>query len=207
MHLLAERFVFWGWGSGLYERGSQDLFNDTKVCLNFLLVFTSVVYGFTYVTLQPYIPTSLNHILQSNAAILEPSTTTQTAFTRAIASKSAPAQQRERWLVWRSTPAPRGSSGGALTPRILFATRTATHPLLTSVALLFSAPVRRAKVRSRLLDPPFRPRLKRLLLLLPRVGLISVFFITQDLVWPESFHHLLMIHCIHSFGFTLIHEL
>jgi hypothetical protein len=28
---LAERFVFWGWWSGFFERGSQDLSNGTNV--------------------------------------------------------------------------------------------------------------------------------------------------------------------------------
>ncbi len=31
MHLLAERFVFWGWWSGFGDRGSQDLSNGTNV--------------------------------------------------------------------------------------------------------------------------------------------------------------------------------
>jgi hypothetical protein len=47
MHLLAERFVFWRWWSGLSKRGSQDLSNGTNVlsrqCL--FCIFTSIVYG------------------------------------------------------------------------------------------------------------------------------------------------------------------
>ncbi len=47
MHLLAERFVFWEWRSGISERRSQDLSNGTNVAswiANIRSVFTSVVY-------------------------------------------------------------------------------------------------------------------------------------------------------------------
>ncbi len=47
-HLLARRFVSWGWWSGFSERWSQDLSNNTNAAswlANFYSVFTSVVCG------------------------------------------------------------------------------------------------------------------------------------------------------------------
>jgi hypothetical protein len=46
MHLLAGRFVFWGWWSGFSERGSQDLSYDTNDAseLSLFSVLTFIVY-------------------------------------------------------------------------------------------------------------------------------------------------------------------
>jgi hypothetical protein len=48
MHLLGDRFIFWGWRAGFSERGSQDLSNGTNFIsslANSFSVFTSIVYG------------------------------------------------------------------------------------------------------------------------------------------------------------------
>ncbi len=49
MHVLAERFVFWGWWFGFSERVSQDLSNCTNVglwlAIYFFSLLTSIVYG------------------------------------------------------------------------------------------------------------------------------------------------------------------
>jgi hypothetical protein len=50
MHLLAERFVFWGWWSWFSERGSQGLSNSTNVAY-YLANFTFCLHIYTFYSL------------------------------------------------------------------------------------------------------------------------------------------------------------
>jgi hypothetical protein len=59
MHLLAERFGFWGVMIKVFERWNQDLSSDTNVASKLaFFVFTSIVYGVRSYSQQSQTPSS-----------------------------------------------------------------------------------------------------------------------------------------------------